>query len=134
MSRSASEGRGLDDGALDDDASNDLHHRRIRSFVTRAGRLSPAQQRSRETLGPRYVLPFDGLPIHWTSAFAMEMGCAGVLMNTAVAAARDPVLMACAMKRAVEAGRLAYRAGRMPKKAYSASPSSPVQGVIGSTA
>ncbi len=66
------------------------------------------------------------------AAIAMEMGCAGVLMNTAVAAARDPVMMAAAMKRAVEAGRLAYRAGRMPKKLYSASPSSPVEGVIGS--
>ena len=68
------------------------------------------------------------------AAIAMEMGCAGVLMNTAVAAARDPVLMAAAMKRAVEAGRMAYRAGRMPKKLYSASPSSPVAGVIGSKA
>ncbi len=68
------------------------------------------------------------------AAIAMEMGCAGVLMNTAVAAARDPVLMAAAMKRAVEAGRMAYRAGRMPKKLYSASPSSPVDGVIGTKA
>jgi thiazole synthase len=68
------------------------------------------------------------------AAIAMEMGCAGVLMNTAVAAARDPVMMAAAMKRAVEAGRLAYRAGRMPKKLYSASPSSPTEGVIGSKA
>ncbi len=67
------------------------------------------------------------------AAIAMEMGCAGVLMNTAVAAARDPVLMADAMKRGVEAGRLAFRAGRMPKKLYSAQPSSPVGGVIGST-
>ena len=68
------------------------------------------------------------------AAIAMEMGCAGVLMNTAVAAARDPVLMAAAMKRGVEAGRMAYRAGRMPKKLYSASPSSPTAGVIGSVA
>ena len=68
------------------------------------------------------------------AAIAMEMGCAGVLMNTAVAAARDPVLMAAAMKRGVEAGRMAYRAGRMPKKLYSASPSSPTGGVIGSVA
>ena len=68
------------------------------------------------------------------AAIAMEMGCAGVLMNTAVAAARDPVLMAAAMKRGVEAGRMAFRAGRMPKKLYSASPSSPLGGVIGSTA
>lgn len=68
------------------------------------------------------------------AAIAMEMGCAGVLMNTAVAAARDPVLMAAAMRRGVEAGRMAYRAGRMPKKLYSASASSPTSGVIGSTA
>ena len=65
------------------------------------------------------------------AAIAMEMGCAAVLMNTAVAAARDPVLMAAAMKRAVEAGRMAYRAGRMPKKLYSAAPSSPAAGVMG---
>jgi thiazole synthase len=60
----------------------------------------------------------------------MELGCDGVLMNTAIAASRNPVLMASAMKKAVEAGREAYRAGRMPKKIYSASPSSPVSGVI----
>jgi len=66
------------------------------------------------------------------AAIAMELGCAGVLMNTAVAAARDPILMASAMKKAVEAGREAWRAGRMPKKFYSATPSSPTTGVIGS--
>jgi len=60
----------------------------------------------------------------------MELGCDGVLMNTAIAAARDPVLMASAMKQAVEAGRAAYLAGRMPKKLYSASPSSPTAGII----
>jgi len=65
------------------------------------------------------------------AAIAMELGCDAVLMNTAVAAARDPVLMAAAMKKAVEAGREAYRAGRMPKKLYSASPSSPTGGLIG---
>ena len=68
------------------------------------------------------------------AAIAMEMGCAGVLMNTAVAAARDPVLMAAAMKRGVEAGRMAYRAGRMPKKLYAATPSSPTGGTIASSA
>jgi thiazole synthase len=66
------------------------------------------------------------------ATIAMELGCAGVLMNTAVAAARDPVLMASAMKKAVEAGREAWLAGRMPKKLYSAAPSSPAAGVIGS--
>lgn len=65
------------------------------------------------------------------AAVAMELGCAGVLMNTAIAAAQNPVLMAQAMKQAVEAGRSAYLAGRMPKKLYSASPSSPTSGMIG---
>ena len=64
------------------------------------------------------------------AAIAIELGCDGVLMNTAVAAARDPVLMASAMKKAVEAGRAAFRAGRMPKKLYSAAPSSPTTGLI----
>ena len=64
------------------------------------------------------------------AAIAMELGCAGILMNTAIAGARHPVLMASAMKKAVEAGREAYLAGRMPKKLYSASPSSPVSGMI----
>jgi len=64
------------------------------------------------------------------AAIAMELGCDGVLMNTAVAAARDPVMMARAMKKAVEAGREAFLAGRMPKKLYSAAPSSPNEGKI----
>ncbi|MDH5750519.1 MAG: thiazole synthase [Rhodospirillales bacterium] len=63
------------------------------------------------------------------AAIAMELGCAGVLMNTAVAQAKDPVKMARAMKLAVESGRLAYLAGRMPKKQY-ADPSSPLAGLI----
>jgi len=64
------------------------------------------------------------------AAIAMELGCDGVLMNTAVAAARDPVMMARAMRKAVEAGREAFLAGRMPKKLYSAAPSSPTDGKI----
>ena len=64
------------------------------------------------------------------AAIAMELGCDAVLMNTAVALAKNPVLMAQAMKKAVEAGRDAYLAGRMPKKLYSASPSSPTEGLI----
>ena len=68
------------------------------------------------------------------AAIAMELGCDGVLMNTAIAAAKDPVLMASAMRKAVEAGRDAYRAGRMPKKLYSATPSSPTGGMIASAA
>ncbi len=66
------------------------------------------------------------------AAIAMELGCAGVLMNTAIAGAQQPVLMAAAMKKAVEAGREAFLAGRMPKKLYSANPSSPMAGIIGS--
>ena len=66
------------------------------------------------------------------AAIALELGCAGVLMNTAIAGAENPVLMAGAMKLAVQAGRSAFLAGRMPKKLYSASPSSPTAGIIGS--
>ncbi|MGB8517867.1 MAG: thiazole synthase, partial [Gallionella sp.] len=65
------------------------------------------------------------------AAIAMELGCAGVLMNTAIAGAKNPVLMASAMNKAVQAGREAFLAGRMPKKLYSASPSSPTGGMIG---
>ena len=61
----------------------------------------------------------------------MELGCAGVLMNTAIALAQDPVRMAGAMRLAVTAGREAYLAGRMPRKLYAASPSSPTSGRIG---
>jgi len=64
------------------------------------------------------------------AAIAMELGCDGVLMNTAIAGARDPVLMAHAMKLAIEAGRAAFRAGRIPRKRF-ASASSPVDGLIG---
>jgi thiazole synthase len=67
------------------------------------------------------------------AAIAMELGADGVLMNTAIALARDPVAMATAMKLAVEAGRLAFLAGRIPKKAY-ASASSPTEGLIGASA
>ena len=64
------------------------------------------------------------------AAIAMELGCDGVLMNTAIAGARDPVLMAHAMKLAVQAGRAAFLAGRIPRKRY-ASASSPIDGTIG---
>jgi thiazole synthase len=63
------------------------------------------------------------------AAIAMELGCDAVLMNTAIAEAKNPVMMARAMKHAVQAGRLAYLAGRMPKKRY-ADPSSPLAGLI----
>ncbi len=64
------------------------------------------------------------------AAIAMELGCDGVLMNTAIAGAKNPVLMASAMRKAVEAGREAFLAGRIPRKRY-ASASSPVDGLIG---
>jgi thiazole synthase len=76
------------------------------------------------------VLVDAGVGTASDAAIAMELGCDGVLMNTAIAAAGDPVLMASAMKLAVEAGRTAWKAGRMPKRFYSATPSSPSWGVI----
>lgn len=75
------------------------------------------------------VLVDAGVGTASDAAVAMEMGCDGVLMNTAIAHARQPLGMASAMKKAVEAGREAYLAGRMPKKAL-ASPSSPTDGLI----
>ncbi len=77
------------------------------------------------------VLVDAGVGTASDAAIAMELGCDGVLMNTAIAQAREPVLMARAMRKAVEAGREAWLAGRMPKKLYAASPSSPVDGKIG---
>jgi len=68
------------------------------------------------------------------AAIAMELGCDAVLMNTAIAKARDPVRMAHAMRLAVAAGRAAYRAGRMARKSYAADPSSPLAGLIGTPA
>jgi thiazole synthase len=64
------------------------------------------------------------------AAIAMEMGCDGVLMNTAIAGARDPILMAEAMRHGVEAGRKAFLAGRIAKKLY-ATASSPIEGILG---
>jgi len=77
------------------------------------------------------VLVDAGVGTASDAAIAMELGCAGVLMNTAIALAQDPVLMAGAMRKAVEAGREAFRAGRMPRKFYAANPSSPTAGLIG---
>ncbi|HOL64067.1 MAG TPA: thiazole synthase [Accumulibacter sp.] len=78
------------------------------------------------------VLVDAGVGTASDAAIAMELGCDGVLMNTAIAHAGDPLLMASAMKKAVEAGREAFLAGRMPRKYYSADPSSPTSGLIGS--
>jgi thiazole synthase len=75
------------------------------------------------------VLVDAGVGTASDAAIAMELGCEGVLMNTAIAQAKDPIRMARAMRYAVEAGRLAYLAGRMPKKRY-ADPSSPLAGLI----
>ncbi len=75
------------------------------------------------------VLVDAGVGTPSDAAIAMELGCEGVLMNTAIAEAKDPVLMAAAMKAAVEAGRLGYRAGRMAMRRY-ADPSSPLAGLI----
>jgi thiazole synthase len=76
------------------------------------------------------VLVDAGVGTASDAAIAMELGCDGVLMNTAIAGAKDPVLMAHAMKLAVEAGRAAFLAGRIPRKRY-ASASSPLDGRIG---
>jgi len=67
------------------------------------------------------------------AAVAMELGCHGVLMNTAIAHAKDPVLMAAAMRDGVRAGRMAYLAGRMPRRRY-ANASSPTEGLVGTRA
>jgi thiazole synthase len=75
------------------------------------------------------VLVDAGVGTASDAAVAMELGCDGVLMNTAIAEAKDPVMMAAAMKAAVESGRLAYRAGRMGTRKY-ADPSSPLAGLI----
>lgn len=75
------------------------------------------------------VLVDAGVGTASEAAEAMELGCTGVLMNTAIAEAKDPVLMAAAMKAGVEAGRMAYRAGRMGKRMY-ADPSSPLAGLL----
>lgn len=76
------------------------------------------------------VLVDAGVGTASDAAIAMELGCDGVLMNSAIALARDPVLMAHAMKLAVRAGRAAYLAGRMPRR-HGAVPSSPMQGRLG---
>ena len=76
------------------------------------------------------VLVDAGVGTASDAAIAMELGCDGVLMNTAIAGAKDPVLMAGAMRKAVEAGREAFLAGRIPRKRF-ASASSPIDGIVG---
>jgi thiazole synthase len=77
------------------------------------------------------VIVDAGVGIASDAAIAMELGVDGVLMNTGIAGAKDPLAMAHAMRLAVEAGRLAYKAGRIPRKLY-ATASSPLEGIIGS--
>jgi len=76
------------------------------------------------------VLVDAGVGTASDATIAMELGCDGVLMNTAIAGAQRPILMASAMKKAVEAGREAFLAGRVPRKTYQAAPSSPTTGLI----
>lgn len=76
------------------------------------------------------VLVDAGVGTASDAAVAMELGCDAILMNTAIAGARNPILMAGAMKKAVEAGRDAFLAGRVPRKLYSADPSSPSEGLL----
>lgn len=76
------------------------------------------------------VLVDAGVGTASDATIAMELGCDGVLMNTAIAGARDPIRMARAIKHGVQAGRDAFLAGRVPRKLYSAQPSSPTEGLI----
>ncbi|MBS0513580.1 MAG: thiazole synthase [Proteobacteria bacterium] len=80
------------------------------------------------------VLVDAGVGTASDAAIAMELGCDAVLMNSAISHARKPVLMASAMKKAVAAGREAYLAGRMPRKLYTAEPSSPAEGLLAALA
>ncbi|HEY0375408.1 MAG TPA: thiazole synthase [Pyrinomonadaceae bacterium] len=94
------------------------------------GVQNPANLRiMREQLPDATIIVDAGVGTASDAAIAMELGADAVLMNTAIAAARDPAQMATAMRLAIEAGRLAYLAGRMPKRLY-ASASSPLTGVI----
>jgi thiazole synthase len=94
------------------------------------GVQNPANLRiMREQLPDATIIVDAGVGTASDAAIAMELGADGVLMNTAIAEATDPAKMATAMKLAIEAGRLAYLAGRMPKRLY-ASASSPLAGVI----
>ena len=95
------------------------------------GVQNPANLRIlRERITEVPVIVDAGVGTSSDAAIAMELGCDGVLMNTAIAKATEPVRMARAMKLAVEAGREAFLAGRMAKKPYEASPSSPETGLI----
>src|SRR5690606_34018031 len=79
------------------------------------------------------VLVDAGVGTASDAAIAMELGCDAILMNTAIAGARDPIRMARAMRLGVQAGREAYLAGRLKRKYYDADPSSPSEGLLPST-
>ena len=90
----------------------------------------PCRKRSLVTVASSSPVIVDaGIGTASDAAVAMELGCDAVISNTAIAEAKDPVLMASAMRHAVEGGRMAYLAGRMAKKRY-ADPSSPLAGLI----
>lgn len=94
------------------------------------GVQNPANLRiMREQLPDATIIVDAGVGVPSDASIAMELGADAILMNTAIAESRDPAQMATAMKLAVEAGRLAYLAGRMPKRLY-ASASSPIEGAI----
>jgi thiazole synthase len=94
------------------------------------GVQNPANLRiMREQLPDATIIVDAGVGTASDAAVAMELGADAVLMNTAIAEAKDPAKMAMAMKLAIQAGRLAYVAGRMPRRLY-ASASSPVEGVV----
>lgn len=98
------------------------------------GVQNPANLRiMREQLPDATIIVDAGVGVPSDAAIAMELGADAILMNTAIAESRDPAQMATAMRLAVEAGRLAYLAGRMPKRLY-ASASSPIEGAIGAEA
>ena len=104
--------------------------RLVLPIVLRPRHPEPAEHPPDRRAGANVPVLVDaGVGTASDAAFAMELGCDGVLMNTAIAEAKDPVRMARAMKPAVEAGRLAYLAGRMQKRRY-ADPSSPLAGLI----
>ncbi len=100
-----------------------------RSAVDSDCRTSPSIRILRELITDVPLIVDAGVGTASDAAIAMELGVDGVLMNTGIAGAQDPILMADAMKHAVIAGRNAYLAGRMPKKLY-ATASSPLEGVV----
>ena len=113
-----------------EDAGAERHHCRGAPIGSGLGIQNPNNIRIIREQSRVPVIVDAGVGTASDAAVAMELGADGVLMNTAIASATDPVAMARAMKLAVEAGRLAFRAGRIARKAY-ATASSPLEGVVG---